>query len=75
MKTTMKILFLSVEVNLVLWLMLGGFALGGGDLGYEWLRGDVSMPRYLPIAGLVFAAVVQHWAYYKVWKKLDTDIR
>ena len=55
---TLKALFLTVEVNLLLWLAALGLVLGAGE--------DVGALRTLIIVGTVFAAIAQHWAYYAV---------
>jgi hypothetical protein len=58
MKRRLKALFLAVEVNLILWLILCGMLVSGSE----------DDPRNMAIIGLVFAAVFQHWAYYAVYK-------
>jgi hypothetical protein len=58
-------LFLAIEVNLVFWLMLLGNALhASGDKAL--LSGAVPVDGRIILAGLLFAAIVQHWAYYRL---------
>lgn len=50
-------LFLAIEFNLILWIVAG--------FRTDWDGGVV--------AGLVLAAVVQHWAYYSLVRKTATE--
>ncbi len=59
MAKTLKKMFLAVEVNLILWLVVFGAAKSNNGLV------DVK----LVTVGFVFAAVIQHWAYYACYKK------
>lgn len=61
MKRTLKALFLTVEVNLLFWL---------AALATTWeSEGGVGGAKSVVIAGTVFAVVVQHWAYYAVYRQ------
>ena len=60
-----RILFWVAELNLLLWLVVFGSVIGikGAD--------DAEMLKYhtyFCIVGLVFAVVLQHWSYYKIYK-------
>jgi hypothetical protein len=61
MKNTLKALFVTVEVNLILWLAASGMALDPST--------EAADLKIVVIVGVVFAAVVQHWAYYAVYKR------
>jgi hypothetical protein len=61
MKGTLKALFLTVEINLILWLAAFGMVMASGK--------DVGALKTLIIVGVVFAAIVQHWAYYAAYKR------
>ncbi len=57
----MKLMFYSIEINLLLWLAVCGSLWSG-------------MPQsksiaYLATIGCAVAAVVQHWAYHRNYKK------
>ena len=54
-------MFFSIEVNLLLWLAVVG-TLFANPL-------DVSQARTTTIIGCGIAAVIQHWAYYNIYKK------
>ena len=58
MKRTIKNLYATVIINLVLWLAAFGAVMSA----------NTEMIKPLVIAGLVFAAVAQHWAYYAIRK-------
>ena len=57
----MKMLFFSIEVNLLLWLAVVGM-LFADPL-------DVSQAKTMTIIGCGIAAVIQHWAFYNIRKK------
>ena len=61
MKRTLRIMFLVVEINLILWIVMWGMT----------GRSEESMKSVNTMAfvGFAFAVVVQHWAYYAVYKK------
>ena len=61
MKGTLKKLFMTVEINLILWIAaLGTFMASDEDAGAL---------KPVLIVGLAFAAIVQHWAYYAAYKR------
>ncbi|UCE60729.1 MAG: hypothetical protein JSU63_03055 [Phycisphaerales bacterium] len=62
MKRTLRILFLAVEINLLLWLAVFGMLQAPGAAGSALIK-------QLVVAGVAFAAIVQHWAYYAVYKR------
>lgn len=51
-----RLLYWTVEINLLLWLAVAGAT----------LFGNAGVARYVAIAGVTFSAVFQHWAYYNV---------
>lgn len=51
-----KILYWSIELNLILWLVFMVFAFS------EKYAGSL---KVLIITGVLFSAILQHWAYYK----------
>ena len=61
MKRTMRLMFFAVEGNLLLWLAMLGMLLEAADQ-------DQSV-KTMVVVGTAFAAIVQHWAYYAVYKK------
>lgn len=54
-----KSLFWVIEINLILWLAL----LGVVAAGKEW-----SLAAWLSVAGVVWAALMQHWGYHHIYK-------
>lgn len=56
----MKKMFLAIEVNLILWIVLTGYLLT--------ISPGMTTVRLLASAGFVFAALIQHAAYYSMWK-------
>lgn len=70
----MRGLYLAIEINLVLWLVVGGGALAGvdGNATYWWAtEGRVSIA--VATAGFLLAAVIQHWAYYALRGEPDAQ--
>ncbi|MBU0638820.1 MAG: hypothetical protein KKB50_08145 [Planctomycetes bacterium] len=61
MKRTLRIMFLVVELNLVFWLVI--WAMTHGSLA------SMKSVNTIAFVGLAFAAIVQHWAYYAVYKE------
>ncbi len=61
MKRLLRKLFLTVEVNLMLWLAALGTVMASDE--------DAGALKPVLIVGLAFAAIVQHWAYYAVYKR------
>ena len=60
MKRTLRIMFIAIEINLIMWLLMLGVT-SVTDAG-------VPSSGTTVLVGLVLAAVVQHWAYYTVYK-------
>lgn len=59
----MKLMFFVVEINLILWWIVFGQLLSTiENVDFAILKNTVTI-------GLIFAAVVQHWAYYNLYKK------
>ena len=58
MKRKLWIMFMTVEVNLILWLAVCGNA---------WTNNQ-RVDTALLWVGLAFSIVVQHWAYYSIYK-------
>ncbi len=70
MKRTLRVMFLTVEINLLLWLVVAGAALARGHVsGESWLDIAVPVNRLLIFIGLGFSMIIQHWAYYAVYRK------
>lgn len=59
-------LFLAIEVNLILWLALAGHALSTSDR--DPFAAPQSFDGWLILVGVAWAAIVQHWAYYRLKK-------
>lgn len=60
MQTKLSSLFLVIEVNLVLWIILLGRPASSSA--------PTKNIKTVTIIGLAFAAIVQHWAYYNIRK-------
>ncbi len=56
----LKGLFYTIEINLLLWLCVGGVV---------WQSSAELFVKQVTIAGLAVAAVLQHWAYYNLYRK------
>lgn len=71
MKGTLRRMYWVVEINLLLWLALAGGGLVSGRLPGtgNWLSAKVGVNEALLYAGLGFAVIFQHWAYYALYKK------
>ena len=61
MKQTLRILFLVIEINLILWLATCGMTFGSVE--------SMKSVSAMALVGFAFAAIGQHWAYYAVYKK------
>jgi hypothetical protein len=60
-KTQLKCLFYAIEINLLIWLAVtGAVVMSSADPIVKQMTG----------AGAIIAAVIQHWAYYNIYKKL-----
>jgi hypothetical protein len=56
----LKLLFFSIEVNLALWL---------GVVGAAWFFPAEDIMKYTATTGCIVAALLQHWAYYNLYKR------
>ena len=66
MKKQSKTLFWVSEINLCLWLASLGMILFG-----DWSDPDIlRTAKVIIIAGCVLAALLQHWAYHKIYKPI-----
>ncbi|HNQ21891.1 MAG TPA: hypothetical protein PKK06_02240 [Phycisphaerae bacterium] len=61
MRRTLRLMFLAVEVNLILWIMAWALSTPKDE--------SFVSASTMALVGLGFAAIVQHWAYYAVYKK------
>ncbi|MBW8036374.1 MAG: hypothetical protein FVQ79_12275 [Planctomycetes bacterium] len=68
MKKKMRILYWSVEINLVLWLMIMGPIWVGEQS--QALDRTLAYAKTITLIGLLFSASIQHYAYYNVRKEL-----
>ena len=71
MKRNLRTMFLCVEINLLMWIMLCGMAWQAAGETASWVDGDAVVSGKLLLVGLAFAAIIQHWAYYSVRKAAD----
>ena len=55
-----RLLFFSIEINLILWLVVNGFT---------WMQQDLSVIKTWTTVGFIGSALLQHWAYYRLYKK------
>jgi hypothetical protein len=70
MQRTLRRLFLTIEINLLLWLVLFGQG-APAKISSEtsFWQGEVSVSRSLIMAGFAFSLIAHHWAYYAVYRK------
>ena len=64
MKIRSIALFWAIELNLLLWMAVFGLLFFGGFDNQE----TVPAIKGAVIAGIILAAFLQHWAYYKIYK-------
>jgi hypothetical protein len=64
MKKHKSWLFGFSEINLILWLCMFGFFMRADFTSPE----NVKMAKYFSLVGFILAALLQHWAYYNVYK-------
>jgi len=65
MENKLRGLFWTIEINLVLWIaVLASIILS---------KGAEPSLKYIAGAGAVFAALMQHWAYYNLYKSSKAD--
>ncbi len=63
----LKRLFTTIEVNALLWL---------GVCGAIWSSRSVEPNiKYLAAAGMILAALLQHWAYYNIYRTTKSNQR
>lgn len=61
MRRTLKLLFWTIEINLILWVVALGAVFSADEHG--------PTAKSVVAVGLVFAMLAQHWAYYAVYKR------
>jgi hypothetical protein len=60
----------AIEINLVFWLMLLGNALSSsGDR--QLISGLVQVDGRIIVIGAALAAILQHWAYYRLKRQIS----
>lgn len=65
MRKGYRFLFFAIELNLLMWLIVGGAAFAAEPAtGGAWWAGNVD--ARLLIGGFLLAAIVQHVAYYRL---------
>ena len=64
MRNKLRLLYWSIEINLILWLL---------TVVMFFSMKMVEEARYFAVAGLIFAAVVQHWAFYYLRREYLKD--
>ena len=52
------------EINLILWLCMFGFITQADFTSPD----NVNVAKYFSVAGIILAALFQHWAYYNIYK-------
>lgn len=57
----MKMLFFAIELNLVMWVVVLGILFSKVP--------HVDAAKMIAFIGFCLAALIQHWAYYNIWKK------
>ena len=61
MEKKLKRMFWAIEINAILWFSVLGLI----------ARTTVELPiKVFVVVGLIFAAGLQHWAYYGIYKKI-----
>ncbi len=56
----MRNLFAVIEVNVLLWLIV---------CGAVWSSSVERNVKYIAAAGMVISALLQHWAYYNLYRR------
>jgi len=56
----MRNLFTVIEVNVLLWLVV---------CGAVWTSSAEQKTKIVAVAGMVISALLQHWAYYNLYRK------
>ena len=76
MKGTLRRLFLTIEINLILWFVLLGQTAPAKITSETSLwRGEAGVSRSLIFAGFAFSLIAHHWAYYAVHRKAKSMAR
>ena len=57
--------FYAIEVNLLLWIAV---------VVSVWRSSAGPFTRQVATAGFVVSAILQHWAYYRLYKKARKDV-
>ena len=66
MKKQSATLFWVTEINLLLWLGLLGIILSDGLSNPD----EIKIAKGIIIVGFILAALLQHWAYHKIYKPI-----
>lgn len=61
MRRTLKLLFWTIEINLILWVVALGAVFSTNEHGRA--------AKSVVAVGVIFAILAQHWAYYAVYKR------
>jgi hypothetical protein len=59
-KKQLRYLFVTIEINLILWF---------GVAGTVWGSSAELFVKLTTTAGVIVAALLQHWAYYNLYKR------
>jgi hypothetical protein len=70
-KRKLRVMFLVTELNLILWLFIFGIAVRSIEEQDQasWWTATAEIKVSAVLVGVAFAAIVQHWAYYAVYKE------
>jgi len=63
----LKRLFMTIEINALIWLAVCGAIWSS--------RSAEPNVKYLATAGMIIAALLQHWAYYNIYRATKSDQR
>lgn len=61
---SLRRLFLTVEINLILWLWVATSL---------WNSKEQAHVSHIATAGFIFAALFQHWAYYNLYRRAKAN--
>ena len=64
MRTKLKFLYWSIEINLIMWILM---------LGILFTSQEMELVKPVAIIGFVLSMLLQHWAYYRLYKASGTD--
>jgi len=62
----LKGLFYTIEVNLVLWIAVAWTV---------WESSAQRSAKLATVGGFIIAALLQHWAYYNLYKRAKQNVR